>query len=89
MAEPILDGELRAKIEDFRREFLPKLPPEIARTLGGSVAEMVGSGLAAKALGTGEKAPDFTLADARGGSITLSEKLGHGPAIVTFYRGGW
>ena len=89
MAEPILDGELRTKIEEFKREFLPKLPPEIVQKLGGSVVEMVGRGLAAKALGVGEKAPDFTLPDARGGLVTLSEKLGHGPAVITFYRGGW
>jgi hypothetical protein len=89
MAEPILDDELRAKIDEFKREFLPKMPPEIVKAIGGSIVEMVGRGLAARAIGVGEKAPDFTLPDARGGSITLSERLGHGPAVITFYRGGW
>lgn len=89
MSETILDRDLGAKIDEFKRDFMPKLPPEVLATLMGSIEDMVGRGLAAKALGVGEKAPDFTLPDARGGSVTLSEKLGHGPAVITFYRGGW
>jgi peroxiredoxin len=38
---------------------------------------------------TGAKAPDFTLPDAHGKPVTLSALLAKGPAVVTFYRGGW
>lgn len=89
MSGRILDGELRAKIDDFKRNEMSKFPPEVIGKLMGALDEMVASGLAAKALGVGERAPDFRLPDARGGAVTLSEKLGHGPAVITFYRGGW
>jgi peroxiredoxin len=37
----------------------------------------------------GQPAPDFTLADARGGDVTLSSLLREGPVVLAFYRGGW
>ena len=47
------------------------------------------SGIADKALKVGDKAPDFTLPNARGESVSLSDILAKGPAVVTFYRGAW
>lgn len=41
------------------------------------------------AIAVGEKAPAFTLPDADGQSISLSDLLKKGPLIVTFYRGSW
>jgi peroxiredoxin len=41
------------------------------------------------AIGTGDQAPDFTLPEARGTTVSLRDLLQHGPAVVTFYRGGW
>lgn len=37
----------------------------------------------------GEKAPDFTLADAHGELISLSKELKKGPVVLVFYRGAW
>jgi peroxiredoxin len=44
----------------------------------------VGNGLK-----TGDKAPDFTLEDASGKLITLSEELVKSAVILIFYRGEW
>ncbi|MFC4812894.1 peroxiredoxin-like family protein [Paenibacillus sp. GCM10023250] len=44
---------------------------------------------AGKGLDIGETAPDFTLEDATGKWITLSEELKKGPVILIFYRGEW
>lgn len=41
------------------------------------------------ALNVGAKAPDFTLTDATGTEVTLSELLTTGPVVLTWYRGGW
>ena len=38
---------------------------------------------------TGDKAPDFTLNNATGEAVTLSEYLKKGPVVLTWYRGGW
>lgn len=40
-------------------------------------------------LRVGEKAPDFTLPNAHGQPVTLSEQLAEGPVVLTFYRGAW
>ncbi len=40
-------------------------------------------------LKVGELAPDFTLPDAQGNPVTLSDALDDGPVILAFYRGAW
>lgn len=42
-----------------------------------------------KGLAIGEKAPDFTLLNAEGNSVSLSETLESGPVVLKFYRGEW
>ena len=37
----------------------------------------------------GDKAPEFTLTESKGSSVTLSEELKKGPVVLTWYRGGW
>lgn len=36
-----------------------------------------------------QRAPDFTLPDSRGQSVTLSEQLARGPVLLVFFRGHW
>lgn len=36
-------------------------------------------------LNTGDRAPDFTLTDDSGGSVSLSDHLGDGPVLLYFY----
>lgn len=40
-------------------------------------------------LKTGTRAPDFTLNNAFGQAVTLSEQYKKGPVILVFYRGAW
>lgn len=37
----------------------------------------------------GQQAPDATLADPTGASVSLADELKKGPAVIVFYRGGW
>lgn len=41
------------------------------------------------AIAVGEKVPDFSLPDAKGELVLLSQLLAKGPVIITFYRGSW
>jgi len=40
-------------------------------------------------LNKGDKAPDFSLSNATGGTIKLSDLLNNGKVVLTFYRGTW
>lgn len=42
--------------------------------------------IAAAALKAGQFAPDFTLPDLRGGTVSLSRLLASGPVVLTFHR---
>ena len=44
---------------------------------------------AAPTLRVGEAAPDFTLPDATGASVSLAAFRGRAPVVLVFYRGYW
>jgi thioredoxin-dependent peroxiredoxin len=48
-------------------------------------APLIAMLLGATSLKVGDKAPDFTLSDQDGGSVTLSKALEGGPVILAFY----
>jgi peroxiredoxin len=47
------------------------------------------SGMTDRAVKVGQAAPDFTLKDEDGSSVSLAQLREKGPVIVTFYRGVW
>ena len=55
------NNELKQQIADFQREMLPKIPPQVREVLVRTTEDQVKSGITAKALKVGDKAPDFTL----------------------------
>jgi hypothetical protein len=44
---------------------------------------------AAHAVPTGRQAPDFSLPDHRGATVSLAQYRGRGPVLLVFYRGHW
>jgi peroxiredoxin len=42
-----------------------------------------------RAVQEGDRAPNFRLPNAQGGSVELYALLKHGPVVLTFYRGQW
>jgi peroxiredoxin len=64
------------------------IPEAIGNRIADGVVEIEASGVA-PGLAVGDQAPDFTLLDALGESVTLSELLANGPVVLTFYRGEW
>jgi peroxiredoxin len=60
----------------------------IGSRIDAGVREIEASG-GAPGLTIGGSAPDFTLPDALGKPVALSDLLVKGPVIVTFYRGEW
>lgn len=63
--------------------------PDPKAIMAKATEALVKSGQAERAVHQGQKAPDFTLPDAKGHPIRLSDLLKKGPVVLTFYRGGW
>ena len=84
-----LNNELKQQIADFQKEMFPKIPKPVLEVLLRTTEDQVKSGMAEKALKVGDTAPDFSLPNVRGESVSLSDVLAKGPAVVAFYRGHW
>ncbi len=80
---------LMDQIAAFSAAMARQAPPEVVTALAAELRKLADSGIAKRALNAGARGPDFTLPDARGGTVSLSSLLEKGPAVVTFYRGGW
>jgi peroxiredoxin len=80
---------LKAELDAFRTEFMTKVPAEIREAMTRADQELSDSGILGRALRAGDRAPDFALPDARGGTVRLSSLIEHGPVVLAFYRGGW
>ena len=57
--------------------------------LADAIEDVRSSGLANRAKAVGTVAPDFSLLDAFGSSVSLRELLAVGPIVLSFYRGEW
>ena len=88
MDEP-LNRELAREIRKFQEATFPKIPKEIVEALLTTTERQVKSGIDAKAKHEGDQAPNFSLRNTRGEPVELAKLLDRGPAVVTFYRGGW
>lgn len=76
-------------IAAFTANMAKHAPAGVVATLGAELRKLADSGIAALAPRVGAKAADFSLPDTSGKVVTLSGLVGRGPAVVTFYRGGW
>ncbi|OZB96244.1 peroxiredoxin-like family protein [Paenibacillus sp. XY044] len=80
--------KLKDELAATTRHGLEVLPVAVTDAFERSIEDLRTSG-AARGLKVGDDAPDFTLSNQTGDSVTLSEELAHGPVILTFYRGEW
>lgn len=74
--------------DDLRRfDASRNRPPEVVAVLKRGIEAVRASGAAG--LRIGESAPDFSLPNQRGDTVTLSDRLSRGPVVLCFYRGVW
>ena len=66
-----------------------KLPAEVRNTMSTATADLAASGILNTAISLGDKAPNFSLPNATGATVTLSDLLANGPVVLSFYRGKW
>lgn len=82
------DVPLQEQIDTFVAMGAKYVPEEMAKQIDNHIDRLVKGG-AESALKEGDLAPDFTLPDALGKPVTLSQLLAQGPVVVIFYRGEW
>jgi len=80
---------LQTELDALRAEFIRAAPPGRAELYDAKVEELQRTFPIEKALKTGNHAPDFSLPNPAGRPVSLAGLLRGGPAVVTFYRGGW
>jgi peroxiredoxin len=80
---------LRDRIAEFMQNMAKHAPAEVISTLAIEIRKLAESGIVKGTIAVGARAPDFSLPDARGGKVSLATLVQTGPAVVTFYRGGW
>ena len=83
------DIPLQQQIDRFVALGANLVPEEVVKDGMSPIGQLIESGAAEKALKEDEQAPDFTLPDALGQPVTLSQLLTQGPVIIIFYRGEW
>lgn len=82
---PSLTEQLESKANLFKE----KADPEKVKNYEAAIQKVAESGIIEKSKKEGDKAPNFTLPNAKGEQISLSDKTKEGYTIITWYRGGW
>jgi len=80
---------LHEQLEQHKQQGAAKAPPEVTALRKAETEKLIASGIAEQSLHEGEIAPNFTLSDANGQSVSLAVLRQKGPVVVTFYRGSW
>jgi len=80
---------LKAQLEQRKQDFAAKADDNKKRAYKEGIESVEQSGILEAAKQVGDKAPDFTLTNALGEPVTLSDYLKKGKVVLTWYRGGW
>ncbi|VAW74629.1 AhpC/Tsa family protein GSU0066 [hydrothermal vent metagenome] len=75
--------------QELLHTFVSSQTSEVQNDIKNSFAEMLATEISDKTLITGNKVANFSLPNALGHQVTLSEALNKGPVVLSFYRGGW
>jgi hypothetical protein len=80
---------LQEKLDTIREMAKTRIPPEARAIMERSIADLRAGGIMSRVARVGQTAPDFTLPNAAGRSVGLTELLARGPLVLSFYRGRW
>ena len=83
-----MDRTLQQKSEALQAASAGRLPAEVIEAFARDRESLAARG-APDAVTAGAVLEDFTLADATGEDVSLSDLVAEGPAVLVFYRGGW
>ena len=79
---------LDQQLADFKAEILRTAPAGRPALYEAKIEELRAGFALEAAVGVEARAPDFRLPDVRGNPVSLTDLLGRGPVVLTFFRGG-
>lgn len=81
------------RLQDQLDEHLAKsrasFSDEVNAALAATAEWLRAEGAIERALGVGARAPEFSLPNAVGTNVSLTDLLERGPVVLAWYRGGW
>ncbi len=79
---------IQEQLDQAKVGFTVRLPADAQTSILRQVKELQGSGIV-YGLREGDAAPNFSLENPLGETVTLYEALAQGPVVLVFYRGAW
>lgn len=80
---------LEQQLKTHRDASRARIPAAALATMDAATEEVTALNIAGTSIAVGDQVPQFTLPDALGSKVSLAAILAQGPAVITFYRGGW
>jgi peroxiredoxin len=87
--EQAMSPTIKEQSEQVQAATAGRLPAEAVATFTHDRKAMLERGIPANAVAPGDLLQDFTLPNATGTNVSLSQLVADGPAVLVFYRGGW
>lgn len=82
-------ASLQAELDARKSQWEATAKEETKAAYEQGVKEVADLGLTGKSVQVGAVAPEFSLPNADGRTVSLAEMLESGPVVLTWYRGGW
>jgi peroxiredoxin len=82
-------NNLQATLDNARNVWEAKAPDEIKKIYADGINDVTRQNIVVNAKKNDDIAPDFSLTNAIGKKVQLSDYLKKGPVVLTWYRGGW
>ncbi len=80
---------LQSQLDETKSKFELKADENKKKIYKEGLDAVRNSGIVKKAKNVGDTAPNFTLNNAQGNPVSLSDYLEKGDVVLTWYRGGW
>lgn len=80
---------LREQLDKLREAAKTRIPADARAVMERQVADLRAAGIMTRIAKIGRPAPDFTLPNAGGRSVSLADLRTRGAIVLSFYRGRW
>jgi peroxiredoxin len=80
---------IREQSDQVKAAAAEYLPAAVVDVFDRSIQDLLNQGIPTGVVAIGDTLESFTLSDATGTPVTLTDLVEAGPVVIVFYRGGW